>query len=814
MNGGRSRVALYWSELEVSPDWYDSVVACGLRCEEYVPSVIFVQVACVCGRVAKSSEQAERVVVAASDISPASAIMSCDCGWTSSKTCASSDGTHCWAVCCGGQPGGNAPSSSVDGGLALGLIRGGGSPSTCDTSDGAPLAIFVALLVGGLLNTTGLIVVTLIKAPKGVAASERPADVDQQWRLPLLGMGAASLVIVVTCARASMFDYIDAYCLGSAACAFSLVPLIASALLLLLSHAGWLSYDAIAMHSLSLSIGRGFAYFLCAWWAAATIVMTFVGPFEITSNPYFACWAAFLCACRLLSPGTTAEEGAASARAAVTDLILLLIAAILVCGQSVDIFDSAREARWALVIACLTALAVGLLLLRPQLFQPVWRSALLIVLLLLWVMTCWLTTSYQAGGPFVVTGNGYFGAWLGVGSALHAVLHDGGSVTVNAINAGAAPERRTLFLLGIASLIVTIEASRGREGRSLYAFCVGGISLGFVLLVALLRALHASEAAALLESHACTVCQRTLSKEGALAAFLTLWWVAGAGVLTFDAPFTVTSNAYFACWAALFFSGSHLMLTVQVAADGAAAAATAASGERRWYLGLLVASIAMFGACLAISARPSEAKYALACSGVTAAITMALLLLPPASVAPAARAALSVLLFGLWVAAVYLTTFGRGPFVLTGNGFFSAWLGVVSASCLALSEASTLQALLCPRKGTPGATSQDGPLQREDGAPPPTTTTTTTTQRPAARASVQRGSVKRGSVKEAGYPPADPGTVSSSAPPPAEEHLELKLDDVEAPPHPVYTPRTQPSWMVSDRPSAATEPSGLAWEGR
>jgi len=39
-----------------------------------------------------------------------------------------------------------------------------------------------------------------------------------------------------------------------------------------------------------------------------------------------------------------------------------------------------------------------------------------------------------------------------------------------------------------------------------------------------------------------------------IAAFLVLWWIAGAGVNTFKGPFQVTGNGFFSSWACLIAS--------------------------------------------------------------------------------------------------------------------------------------------------------------------------------------------------------------------------------------------------------------------
>ena len=105
-----------------------------------------------------------------------------------------------------------------------------------------------------------------------------------------------------------------------------------------------------------------------------------------------------------------------------------------------------------------------------------------------------------------------------------------------------------LFFIGLASLVLFFESvdnvGNGEgETRRLndYAFSVAIISLAFSVVLLLI------------ELGSPGFLQK--GKTGlACAACFTIWWIPGAGVLTFKGPFIGTGNGYFSSWAGLIFS--------------------------------------------------------------------------------------------------------------------------------------------------------------------------------------------------------------------------------------------------------------------
>lgn len=117
---------------------------------------------------------------------------------------------------------------------------------------------------------------------------------------------------------------------------------------------------------------------------------------------------------------------------------------------------------------------------------------------------------------------------------------------LNTVDGNRVPE---LILLLVASFI-EVFAALLNQFFSLYAVLVGAISFVLCLLFLFLEVY----AHACLDRPMCRPGGRAVSSGLVLSLLLTGWWLAGAGVCTFYAPFTATSNGYFACWAGVYAS--------------------------------------------------------------------------------------------------------------------------------------------------------------------------------------------------------------------------------------------------------------------
>ena len=150
----------------------------------------------------------------------------------------------------------------------------------------------------------------------------------------------------------------------------------------------------------------------------------------------------------------------------------------------------------------------------------------------------------------------------------------------------------------------------------------------------------------------------------------------GACFLTFDKPFDQTSNGYFAAWTIVY--GSAMAMGMTSNAFGSAIKGLGA------VMGLLASSLVVILASITPikdEMNKSEAFYALVLSCVTLVFILLILGLDKMN-KPMPRI-ISFLAFAIlavcWVISASLVTF-RGPFEVTGNGYFASWAGALMAS--------------------------------------------------------------------------------------------------------------------------------------
>lgn len=164
-------------------------------------------------------------------------------------------------------------------------------------------------------------------------------------------------------------------------------------------------------------------YFLFLWCFIGACIITFDGPFKVTSNGYFASWS--LAICSTMGVGVTGK----AAKSAITGIgaaVGLGACAIVVIAAIVpEIRDDnyRNEGIYALSVSCVTIVLVGFLAYQGHGQETVEPSKLKFVILaifsILWIILASIVT-FQ--GPFRNTGNGYFGSWVGAIMSVKAAM--------------------------------------------------------------------------------------------------------------------------------------------------------------------------------------------------------------------------------------------------------------------------------------------------------------------------------------------------------------------------------------------------------
>lgn len=163
--------------------------------------------------------------------------------------------------------------------------------------------------------------------------------------------------------------------------------------------------------------------------------------------------------------------------------------------------------------------------------------------------------------PFIDTGNGYFACW---GAVLLSIYYCQlsverfkvlGSRISNAI--AGSQQRKLLMLVMILSFVVAFAAlvvwddlnvdggsnTDKQSDQETWAFTAGIVSGGIAAIYLLLEMFKPGMLGPLFLKY--------------FSWFLIPWWMFGAGVATFDAPFPSTGNGYFCAWGA-FLSSCYL----------------------------------------------------------------------------------------------------------------------------------------------------------------------------------------------------------------------------------------------------------------
>jgi len=243
----------------------------------------------------------------------------------------------------------------------------------------------------------------------------------------------------------------------------------------------------------------------------------------------------------------TSESGGLVATAA---LVIVFVASIIEFIAAARICDQLnycqKEFAFAVAVGVASAFftfAVLLYLRFASSLSPTLIKILAFLLFAMWVVGAGITTFRS---PFSgSTGNGYFSAWTAFGASAYFLHANVAFVRagVDKVFAHKTQDMVALWTVFFGSVIELTSAGVACDNLGTanckkeygWAVAVGTISL-VICIVALLLG------------------NKIGPLKFVLALLLLAVWVFGAGVLTFDNPFTATGNGYFSCWVAFFAS--------------------------------------------------------------------------------------------------------------------------------------------------------------------------------------------------------------------------------------------------------------------
>jgi hypothetical protein len=221
-------------------------------------------------------------------------------------------------------------------------------------------------------------------------------------QLPLVGIFVAGTVLLI------------AVCVGVKGVQFYEYTIAVAVVAMFFSFLG---FFLTFMEDLNTKVGTYNNYFLLLWNFIGTCFITFSSPFTSTSNGYFAAWGLVIFSVMSIQ---ISVESMKSAVIEMGSLLGLGVSAIVVIiATASELGDGTiyrNESIFALVVACMTVLVIGVFAAGKAAAAKFWVLALFAIL---WIcVACFVTFS----GPFLITGNGYFGSWGGAVMSVFATM--------------------------------------------------------------------------------------------------------------------------------------------------------------------------------------------------------------------------------------------------------------------------------------------------------------------------------------------------------------------------------------------------------
>jgi len=391
--------------------------------------------------------------------------------------------------------------------------------------------------------------------------------------------------------------------------------------------------------------------------------MTVKGPYTHTGNGYFGAWLAVLMSWLLAFDFMPSLKGQADAffRGGVDLIGALMFASFAVMLQTLWNLGHHGNGVWILICSGVSFVICLVLHRKRDDSQLRDKFPYIVLFLLAWWTAGFIVATFDS--PYVTTGHGFVGCWIAIVTAV--MLFD----TAWNIDVASEVRKVPIELLGLTlgSAVVLVASTLGKDLHDFWhwwaAICSGtSLAVAIVLLVALSGKLG----------------NRIDARMETLSTFLLIWWMVGAGFMTFKAPFVVTSNGYFGAWIALVSS----ILMSQKYSSKLAVFWGQATEHGTGLAVLLVASITLFVKAL-LDAMDHGLKNNLdwALVGSILSLLVCVLVFRCLRGLPQGFKWVALGLTLLWGALVAWLPFS-GPYPHTGNGYFACWVGLFA--CLYL----------------------------------------------------------------------------------------------------------------------------------
>jgi len=202
-----------------------------------------------------------------------------------------------------------------------------------------------------------------------------------------------------------------------------------------------------------------------------------------------------------------------------------------------------KELAYAIAVAAVSLLVSGVLMLGTHMSKLPEKSHIVGSLFMLawWAAGCGVGTFER---PFTLPSNGYFSAWIAfIASAIYAVNNVEFLKMRADSTKGLGSESFCLLVLFVSNVMFLTAAGIACDSSNCTDYVAYAVSVGAVgLLICIIF-------------YAQSYLNNLFGYGKFVAGFNALWWGFGASITTFEGPFTLVGNGYFAAWISFFAAG-------------------------------------------------------------------------------------------------------------------------------------------------------------------------------------------------------------------------------------------------------------------